>query len=136
MTTKEPKGKRKETRDKYGFDVKFAYHIIRLLDEVEQILTVHDIDLQRNREQLKAIRRGDVSEKEIRQWASAKEKDLEKLYAESKLPYSPDEAKVKELLLNCLEEHYGSLKDAFVNPDAEKIALQQIQEILDGLEKV
>jgi predicted nucleotidyltransferase len=135
MTTKDPKGKRKETRDKYGFDVKFAYHVIRLLDEVEQILTVGDLDLQRNREQLKAIRRGDVSEEEIRQWASSKEKDLEKIYADSKLPYSPDEAPIKQLLLDCLEEHYGTLEGAFVNPDAEKLALQQIQDILDKLQK-
>ncbi len=134
MTTKDPKGKRQEIRKKYGYDVKFAMHTVRLLDECQQILATGDLDLQRNREQLKAIRRGDVSEEEIRQWASAKEKDLEKLYAESKLPYSPDEGKIKQLLLDCLEEHYGSLKDAFVNPNAEKIALQQIQEILDGLQ--
>src|SRR5262249_7786397 len=31
MTTKEPRGKRKAMRDKYGFDVKFAYNLVRLL---------------------------------------------------------------------------------------------------------
>ncbi|RDJ35119.1 MAG: nucleotidyltransferase [Crenarchaeota archaeon] len=135
MTSKNPKGKRKEIREKYGMDTKFAYHVVRLLDEVEQILATGEVDLQKNREQLKAIRRGEVPEEEIRRWASEKEKDLEKLYAESNLPYSPDEEKIKQLLLHCLEEHYGSLKDAFVNPNAEKLALQQIQDVLDKLPK-
>jgi hypothetical protein len=30
--------------------VKFAYHVVRLIGEVEQILTEGDIDLRRNRE--------------------------------------------------------------------------------------
>ena len=131
MTTKDPKGKRKEVRDQFGFDVKFAYHVIRLLDEAEQILVHGDIDIQRNREQLKAIRRGEVTEEEIRRWASDKEKDLEKTYAESKLQHAPDEEKIKALLLECLEEHYGSLEKAFVNPNAESLALREIAEIVD-----
>jgi hypothetical protein len=50
--------------------VKFAYHVIRLLGEAEQILLEGDIDLRRNSAQLKAIRRGDVkwtSSKKLRQ---------------------------------------------------------------------
>jgi predicted nucleotidyltransferase len=34
--------KRIDTIVKYGYDVKFAYHIVRLLNEVEQILIEHD----------------------------------------------------------------------------------------------
>jgi len=49
MRTKKPEGKRIETVDKYGYDVKFAYHVVRLLDEVEQILTTHDLDITRAR---------------------------------------------------------------------------------------
>lgn len=90
--------------------MKFAYHVVRLLDKAEQILTLGDIDLQRNREHLKAIRRGDVSEAEIRKWASDKEAQLEKAYTnmDSPLPYGPPEDKIKTLLLQCLEEHYGN----------------------------
>jgi hypothetical protein len=131
MQTKETQGKRKETRDKYGFDVKFAYHVVRLLNEVEQILTEGDLDLQRNNEQLKAIRRGDWTEQQIREYFERREKELETVYQNSKLPYGPDEAAIKELLLNCLEEHYGNLKDCVVVPDAHARALREIQEILD-----
>ncbi len=111
-------GKRKEIVEKFGFDVKFAYHVVRLLNEVEQILMEGDLDLMRNREQLKSIRRGEWTEPQIRDYFANKEKDLEKTFAESKLPAGPNEPAIKQLLLNCLEEHYGSLEKCIVNPDA------------------
>lgn len=131
MTTKNPVGHRVEIRETFGYDVKFAYHVVRLLNEVEQILIEGDIDLQRNREQLKSIRRGEWKEEEIREYFASKERDLEKLYVESKLPHSPDEDKIKKLLLECLEEHYGNLEDAVVKPDAAISALKDIQAILE-----
>ena len=135
MRTKDPKGKRLELREKFGFDVKFAYHVVRLLDEAEQILEYGDIDLQRSREHLKEIRRGEIPEEEIRRWATEKELQLEKLYHESKLQHSPDEGKIKALLLSCLEEHYGSLDKCVVNPDAATVALRQIAEIVERIQK-
>ncbi|MBC8427328.1 MAG: nucleotidyltransferase domain-containing protein [Proteobacteria bacterium] len=110
MTNKSPIGKRKEIIDKFGFDVKFGYHVVRLIQEAEQILMEHDIDLQRNNEVLKAIRRGEKTAEWIEEFFASKEKQLEDLYVKSTLPYSPNENKIKELLLNCLETHYGSLK--------------------------
>lgn len=135
MRTKEPQGKRKEMREEYGFDVKFAYHVVRLLDEAEQILEHQDIDIQRAREQLKEIRRGGIPEEEIRRWAAEKEAQLEKLYHESTLQHSPDEGKIKTLLLQCLEQHYGSLEKAITIPGAERRALQQIAEIVDRIRR-
>jgi predicted nucleotidyltransferase len=133
MSTKnpEPGSKRAQIREQYGFDCKFGYHVVRLLSEVEQILLEGDLDLQRNREHLKAIRRGDVPEAEIRRWASEKEKQLEQAYADSKLPHGPDEAKIKALLLQCLEAHYGSLEAAVVQEDQAVRALRQIRDIIE-----
>jgi predicted nucleotidyltransferase len=133
MASKEPQegSKRHQLREQFGFDVKFAYHIVRLLNEVEQILAEGDLDLQRNNEQLKAIRRGEWTEQQIRDYFTRKEKDLEKLYADSKLPHSPDEAAIKQLLLDCLEDHYGSLEQCVVNPDKAVVALREIKAILE-----
>ncbi len=133
MKNKNPEGKRKALVEEFGFDVKYAYNVVRLLDECEQILALGDIDLQRNREQLKAIRRGDMSEDEIIKWASSKEVQLEKLYTDSKLPYSPDEAKIKTLLLSCLEEHYGNLDECITLTESDKIdgVMQQLKIALD-----
>lgn len=135
MSSKNPIGERLKVRKQYGFDVKFAYHIIRLLSEVEQILVEGDLNLQEKgrREHMKAIRRGEVSEQEIRDWFSSKEKSLEKLYNESPLQYSPDEEKIKQLLLNCLEHHYGNLSNC-INIESKSIfALKEIQKILDNV---
>jgi len=130
MKSKNPTGKRKATVEKYGFDVKFAYHVVRLMLEVEQIMLEGDLDLQRGREQLKSIRRGDWSVEEIEKWAASKEKDLEKVYAESKvIPHGPREDEIKQLLLDCLENHYGSLDACVVTEDKLAVALRQISEI-------
>lgn len=129
MTSKNPVGKRKDLREEHGFDVKFGMNVIRLLLECEQILAEGTLDLRRHSEHLKAIRRGDIPEEEIRKWASDKEKHLEKLYEESKLPWGPDEERIKQLLLKCLEHHYGSLDKAIVNPDKNTNILMQIREL-------
>ena len=55
------------------------------------------------------------------------------LYAESTLRAVPDEARIKALLRQCLEEHYGSLEGCVVDPDRAVVALRRIQ---DELERV
>jgi hypothetical protein len=133
MKTKNPDvgSKRAAIVEQYGYDVKFAYHVVRLLDEVEQILSEGDLDIRRNRAQLKAIRRGEVPEEEIYRWASEKEKALEKLYDDSPLPYGPDETAIKRLLLECLEENWGSLDGAVVLEDSPILALREVAEVID-----
>jgi hypothetical protein len=130
MKNKEPEGKRKELVEKFGFDVKFAYHVVRLLDEVEQILTEGTIDLERNREQLKSIRRGEWTEEDIMGYFTRKEKELESAYTNSKLPHVPQEEKIKQLLVNCLEQHFGSLSNALVTVDPAVRALGEIEQVL------
>jgi uncharacterized protein len=131
MDNKQPIGKRLATVEKHGYDTKYAYHIWRLLDEAEQALSTGDINLLRCREGLKAIRRGDWSEEQLRQRFEAYLPAVEKAYVESKLPDQPDERKIKTLLLNCLEHHYGSLKGAVNIQDAAIIALRRIDEELN-----
>lgn len=113
----------------HNFDVKFAYHILRLFDEAEQILLDADIDLQRAREPMKAIRRGDWTAEEVRDWAMEKEKALEVAYVNCKLPERPPVEPLRQLLLQCLEEHYGSL----ANCVAEVGWAEQILKEVDGL---
>lgn len=133
MSSKERTGKRKETIEKYGFDVKFGYHVVRLIGEIEQILKEGDLDVQRDKERLKAIRRGEWSEERIKEYFAEQEKILEKAYNESELPYSPKdvEPKLKTLLINCIEEHYGSLEGCVVQPEVAVQALRDIQTIID-----
>lgn len=129
--TKNPEGKRKFIVEKYGYDVKFAYHIVRLLDEVEQILSTGDLDLERCREHCKAIRAGEIPLAQIEEHFEQQSKLLEEVYLKSTLPYGPDEEKIKKLLLECLEEFYGSLdKCIIIQPNVE-LLIQEMQMVID-----
>ncbi len=131
IRTKKPTGKRAEMVEKFGLDLKFAYHVVRLLLEVEMIMAEGDLDLERHREQLKGIRRGDWTLEHLEQWAQDKDKNLEELYIKSDLRYAPDETVIKEHLLHCLEAHYGKLDNVIVVPTDERRLLQQISEMTE-----
>lgn len=123
-------GSRKEIVDRYGFDVKFAAHAVRLALEVEQILAEGDLDLRRHSAQLRAIRNGEWPLEQIEHFLSEKEAALEKVYHESTvLPYGPREDEIKQLLMDCLEHHYGSLSACIVTEDRAVAALRKIAEI-------
>lgn len=124
-------GKRLQLFEQFGYDVKFAYHVVRLIDEIEQILTLGDLDLQRDRERLKAIRRGEWKQEEIVEFFNRREKELETAYQNSPLPVKPDEGRIKRILLECLEMHYGSLDKCVVTVDAATHAIDDIQAVID-----
>jgi len=132
MRTKKPEGKRKESVEKYGFDVKFAYHVVRLISEVEQILTTQNLDLELNREQLKSIRRGEWSMQQVNDYFEMKEKHLEQVYIDSDLPHSPNEEAIRNLLMKCIESHYGSV-DSIPKGDNLRNALVDINKIVQGV---
>lgn len=100
-------GKRAELHEKYGMDVKFLTHTLRLLDFGEQILETGDLDMRKDKERLKACRRGEIPLEDVNKIFNDKEKYLHKLYQESKLPHSPDWDSLKSLLMDCVEHHYG-----------------------------
>lgn len=122
--------KRQASIDAHGFDVKFAYHLVRLLLEAEQILATGDLQLDRDREVYKAIRRGDWTLERLNAWAEEKERALETLYAESSLPDRPPEEAIKTLLIECLEMHYGSLEGVVVEQDKHGRLVRELQELL------
>jgi len=134
MRIKTPKeGKRKDLVEKFGYDVKFAYHIVRLMDEVEQILEGYDLDLERSRETLKEIRRGEWKEQRIYDYFAHKEPLLEELYYKSALAHKPDESKIKALLMQCLETHFGSLEKCVYDEGILASTLREVRDKLNSL---
>jgi hypothetical protein len=134
ITTKEPEenSRRAAIVEEHGYDTKFAYHLVRLLYEVEQILTTGDLDLRRNAEELKSIRRGEWPVEKVRDFFAAKEKALERIYEECTiLPWGPREPEIKQLLLDCLERHYGTLEGCIVTDMTPVLALREIAEIIE-----
>ncbi len=98
---------RQESIEKFGYDVKFGYHVVRLILECEQILVEHDLDIERNSDILKSIRRGEWALPQLEEWFAKKEKSLEEVYHSSTLQYVPDEAAIKSVLMECLKSWYG-----------------------------
>jgi hypothetical protein len=132
MMEKKAEGKRVELIARHGFDTKFAYNVIRLGSEIEQILTEGDLNLEEEgrREHMKAIRNGEVPMADIIEWFNAKEKHLEDLYHKSDLPYGPDEDKIKDLLLQCLTIQYGTVDDGVVITGSAERAMNEIAKIV------
>ena len=67
---------------------------------------------------------------QIEEFFTTKEKGLEEVYLKSTLRHAPDEAVLKSLLLNCLEQHYGNLERAVA---IEKPSSQLVRELEDVL---
>ena len=128
-----PQGKRMETIQKYGWDVKAGAHLLRLINEIEQILMYGDLDLTANADQLRQIRNGKFTANEVMDIFNEKEKSLEKLYLESTLQNEANEEEIKQLLLKCLEMHYGSLNDAIIKQ--EKSIADIYKELGESLER-
>jgi uncharacterized protein len=133
MQTKEPLpgSKRAKLVEEHGLDTKFAYHIVRLLGEAEQLLLEGDLDLQRNREMLKSIRRGDWSMEQILQYFEDKRLALEEARIRSVLPAVPDESAIRDLLLRSLEAHYGSLDGCVQVPGRAESLLREIRQTIE-----
>lgn len=106
--------RRLESIQKYGYDVKYGYHLVRLLLECEEILMHQTLTLNKNIEILSSIRRGEWTKERLFNWFQSKETVLEELYIKSDLRVKPDFEDVKSLLMECLEAYYGSIDKAIV----------------------
>ena len=122
--------KRAASVEKHGFDVKFAYHVVRLLLEVEQIMMEGDLTLDRNAKMLKSIREGEWTLQELEDWAGAKEKQLEALYHTSSIPHSPDQDRIKALLMECMEMHYGSLSSVIHQEVPQSALIDDLEQLI------
>jgi predicted nucleotidyltransferase len=127
--------KRQATIDQFGMDVKFAYHIVRLALEAEQILVNHSLDLECNSAILKSIRNGEWTLARIEEWFTTKEKGLETLYVTSSLPDYPDETKIKNILMDCIEQHYGSISHSVVRETSIDSMLNDMQNLINQYRK-
>ena len=122
--------KRAATIERHGYDTKFLMHVVRLALECEQILVEGDLDLERNGGILKSVRRGEWTLEQAEDWFTNKERALETCYANSTLPHSPDETRIKQILLECLEMHYGSLDTVIAKNPSMEAMISDLQAVL------
>jgi len=125
--------KRKKSIETYGYDAKFCYHIIRLVNQAEQMLVEGDLDLQASRKQLMSVRNGEWTFEQIEDYFESIRIKLSNLYQTSNaLPEKIQKTKIKNLLLKVLEENYGSIDQCVKILDKDTTILNQIQELLKG----
>lgn len=126
-----PNIKRVKSIIDYGYDVKFLYHLARLSDQAEQLLTLGTMDLERSKEYLKAIRRGEIPFEEVEALFKTKELALSKIYNETTIiPYSANEEKIKKLLLHCIEEYYGNLSSFGIVSSKSEDLIRDIRDLI------
>ena len=127
---------RREDIEKYGFDTKHAKHLVRLINQCEQIFVEGDLDLERSKEQLKSIGRGEWKKDDIMEYFKNKETILDKLYIESNvIPYEIQKKEIKKLLIECLEHHYGNLDNCIKNLSTPEENFNNILKDLEGVLK-
>jgi hypothetical protein len=93
---------RPELEEMYGFDTKYAMHMLRLGFQGVELLTTGSLSLPMRepaRSFLLDVRRGRVTEQECLTRAGELERELEALAATSALPDEPEEQKVEDWVM-------------------------------------
>lgn len=123
-----PVGKRAALVEQFGYDVKFAYHVVRLAQEAEMILLKGDLDIEAGREELKAIRRGEWTLPYLQEWFAKRTAMLDEVFLKSDLRSEPNFDELNRVLMVCLEIKFGTLSNAMVDGEAQS-ALRKLEEI-------
>lgn len=91
--------------EKYGYDTKHAYHLVRLIRMCREILTTGKVIVKRpDREELLAIRNGAWSYDQLIEFADSEDKALAELYLTSTaLPKTPDKEMLDQLCIKLVE---------------------------------
>ena len=101
---------RPELEAMYGFDTKYAMHMLRLGFQGVELLTTGRLSLPMQepaRSFLLDVRRGKVSEQECLELAGELEQQLTRLAATSPLPADPDQARVEAWVLSAYSRRWG-----------------------------
>lgn len=126
---------RKHYFETVGYDCKMAYHCLRLLDLIDQLIKLGDLDLMRNREECKVMRAGEWgSWDKFEKYVGDKLKDLESytLTNTVAIPNRPQREPLHELLKNCIEEWHGFE----VKQNQEFVSAKSVMDRLDNIEKL
>jgi uncharacterized protein len=121
--------------DQYGYDVKMSYHILRLMDILDQMLEGNTVlDLMRNKDECKRMRNGQWgSWEEFQVKCNAKLTYLEQKAGDCKLPQKPRTDEIRIILNSSIEEWYGSSEGQTVR-NREYISVDEIREQLNRIE--
>lgn len=92
--------------EKFGYDTKHAYHLVRLIRMCREILTTGKVNVKRpDREELLAIRNGAWTYEQLIEFAEREDAALNEVYNTSTvLPKMPDREKLDQLCIKLVEQ--------------------------------
>lgn len=91
-----------------NYDAKNMMHVFRLLDMALEIGTEHRVNVQRpNREFLLAVKAGEFEYADLLELAEQKQQELDRVFATSSLPDTPDMAFINDLTYRLRDALYG-----------------------------
>jgi len=100
-------GQRPDLIERYGFDVKFAMHYVRLLGECRELLREHKLTLPRpERELLIAIRTGKYSQDEVFELGNELAHECEQLLEKSELPDNVNVQFLSQQIAEAYQSHW------------------------------
>jgi hypothetical protein len=100
--------KRRERFEKFGYDCKNASHLVRLLRMGIEALTTGELIVGRpDAAELKAIKRGEWTLRQVRAEATRLSGLLDDAFVKSSLPPRPDFNKAEQLLMSILQTTQG-----------------------------
>lgn len=100
--------KRAAMEAEFGYDLKHSAHLIRLCRMGEEILSGKGVHVKRDdAEELLAIRNGAWSYERVEEYAEGMDRKMDELYKTSPLPKAPDRAKLDEICMELISEHFG-----------------------------
>lgn len=93
---------------KFGYDAKFALHLVRLMTTGQEVLSGQGYKVRRpDAKFLLEIRNGLWTYEELVTWAEKKDAELTELAKTSKLPHSPDVNKLDEICQSLVERSFS-----------------------------
>jgi len=98
--------KRSELEEKYGYDTKHAYHLVRLIRMCREVLLTGKVIVKRpDREELLAIRNGAWTYEQLIEFAEREDIALNELYNSTTiLPKVPNKEKLDQLCIKLIEQ--------------------------------
>ncbi len=102
---------RPELVEKFGYDTKYAMHIIRLYGEAKELMETGRITLPRpNSDELVAIRHGKYKLDELRELAQHLERDAVEASEKTSLPEKVDRKEISRRVAEAYQAHWASRK--------------------------
>lgn len=101
--------KRAELERKYGYDIKHATHLIRLMKQAEEILLKGTLTVNVSGvKEVVSVKNGEWDYDYLVNWAEDFDSKLEEIYQNKKyvVQHKPNVKKIEEIVLNILEDRY------------------------------